>query len=398
MASEERASLEEPAATASLAGGLAADNEGPLAELRGEVRAALRASEAARASLARLERHRGPSNLYLGNNRLSCWAPRLELYLVLESRDQGASPHICAGREWEAGITRFLEGAVRPGDSCVDVGADFGWFSALMARRTGPKGRVLSIEPNPKSFSNARFTMDVNGLLGTGSGVSVLNAAVLDREGEVEVTHMPERSGANHVLGEDMLPEPLTRDAYMVPSVSLDGALREWDALNVLKVDAQGAEHRVWRGMQKTVRRFPNALYVFELSPPTLARHERAAIARRRTKAGAAETAGAAGKLSSKEEGTSRAEDLVSAIFDTFKHVRRVDAGGGMLHAIDVAEALAMADVALLATNDTARLRELELTAGKSEGAAVQGRSGGASGGLGAALQRRTTPQVHSPA
>jgi FkbM family methyltransferase len=42
-------------------------------------------------------------------------------------------------------ITRLLDG----GEVAIDIGANIGWMTSVMARRVGSMGRVLSFEPNP---------------------------------------------------------------------------------------------------------------------------------------------------------------------------------------------------------------------------------------------------------
>ncbi len=40
---------------------------------------------------------------------------------------------------------------------------------------------------------------------------------------------------------------------------------RDWQRLDQVKIDAEGAELAVWHGMQESLRRFPNAVVVIEL-------------------------------------------------------------------------------------------------------------------------------------
>jgi FkbM family methyltransferase len=42
-------------------------------------------------------------------------------------------------------LARYLQ----PGFHCVDVGANYGYYSVIMAAACGPEGRVLACEPNP---------------------------------------------------------------------------------------------------------------------------------------------------------------------------------------------------------------------------------------------------------
>src|SRR5688572_19892682 len=44
----------------------------------------------------------------------------------------------------EQHIADLMQAHVRPGDICVDVGANIGYFSAVLSRLAGSTGRVLS--------------------------------------------------------------------------------------------------------------------------------------------------------------------------------------------------------------------------------------------------------------
>ena len=47
----------------------------------------------------------------------------------------------------EQHIADLMMTHVRAGDTCVDVGANIGYFTAVLSKLAGPTGRVLSFEP-----------------------------------------------------------------------------------------------------------------------------------------------------------------------------------------------------------------------------------------------------------
>jgi FkbM family methyltransferase len=50
-----------------------------------------------------------------------------------------------------------------------------------------------------------------------------------------------------------------------VPAITLDQLCADWPRLDLVKIDAEGAEALVWEGMQETLWRFPHAAIVLEL-------------------------------------------------------------------------------------------------------------------------------------
>ena len=47
--------------------------------------------------------------------------------------------------------------------------------------------------------------------------------------------------------------------------ITLDRLCDDWPRLDLVKIDAEGAEALVWNGMQKTLMQFPHAAVVMEL-------------------------------------------------------------------------------------------------------------------------------------
>src|SRR5690606_8834209 len=52
----------------------------------------------------------------------------------------------------EIRLSRFLINRLKPGDSFVDVGAHFGFFTLLAAHLAGSDGRVWAFEAAPRNF------------------------------------------------------------------------------------------------------------------------------------------------------------------------------------------------------------------------------------------------------
>jgi FkbM family methyltransferase len=70
----------------------------------------------------------------------------------------------------------------------------------------------------------------------------------------------------------DYATSSLERWAYLhpagsiqVPMATLDRLCSEWDRLDLVTIDAEGAETLVQEGMQQTVKRFPRAAVLVEL-------------------------------------------------------------------------------------------------------------------------------------
>ena len=66
--------------------------------------------------------------------------------------------------QYEPQETALIEALVKPGQTFVDVGAHWGYFSLIASQRVGKKGRVNSIEADPRIYGTLRRNVGKNPL------------------------------------------------------------------------------------------------------------------------------------------------------------------------------------------------------------------------------------------
>ena len=124
----------------------------------------------------------------------------------------------------------------------VDVGANVGSFTKAFSHAVGPEGVVIAIEPQRLEELEA-----------LSPPARLIHAAVTDREGPV--SFYTSRLSAQSSLYLPNVPEP-TEPMIAVRGVTLDGlqAAGEIPArVDVIKVDAQGAEAAILRGASRLI-------------------------------------------------------------------------------------------------------------------------------------------------
>jgi FkbM family methyltransferase len=167
----------------------------------------------------------------------------------------------------EPGLMKFFGSIVQPGMVVVDVGANLGRMTLCAARiLEGTGGRVHSFEPTPRTHELLRNNIQINGYLESGV-VQFHREAVADIQGESKLTVFPDRSGLNTLFWPDDGTETV-----LVRTISLDEALREERRIDVVKIDVEGAELLVMRGMKRIVERNPDIRIVLEFAPTHLRR------------------------------------------------------------------------------------------------------------------------------
>lgn len=152
----------------------------------------------------------------------------------------------------EPHVERAIRGCVGPGDTVVDVGAHRGTLTRLLASLVGPSGTVLAFDANP---SNAAA---LESMFAKSSQVSVKHAAVSDVPGRVHL--FPGRGGRSAEWNIDDHLE--TGAAIDVPAITLDAYFDGPGSPTLIKIDVEGAEARVLRGMANLLREKRPALVI----------------------------------------------------------------------------------------------------------------------------------------
>ncbi len=131
----------------------------------------------------------------------------------------------------------------------IDVGANIGDFTLAMSRDCG---RIVALEPGFQNFKTLVSNVKVNLL----SNVIPMNVAAHDSSEELTLI------GENPDLRVDRL-----GDGPKVKGISLDEVVRQQDIkrVDLLKIDVQGHEMTVLRGMSGILQRHSAGLVIVEV-------------------------------------------------------------------------------------------------------------------------------------
>ncbi len=160
----------------------------------------------------------------------------------------GTDIYLLGGKSHDSEIrlARFLIHRLAPGDRFLDIGAHYGYFSALAARLVGPKGQVLALEATPQTFA----VLESN--LGRLPSAKAHHLALAEEVGEMTFYTFPVRYSEYNTL--DITPYE-EEDWYAdYPPVEVRIQTTTFDQLipdfkpDLIKIDVEGAEHRVIKG------------------------------------------------------------------------------------------------------------------------------------------------------
>jgi FkbM family methyltransferase len=172
---------------------------------------------------------------------------------------------------YEPEVRAEIRRRLRPGDTAIDVGANAGWHTLLMACRVGSGGRVVAVEPNPSSRERLEHAIAINRL----TNVRVDSRALADREGSRRFEAPP----AGHVwdgtgrltaddVGSGFSRIEASEKSSVVSVTTIDALAAEHslDRVALIKIDVEGWEPAVLRGAATVLRTSRPAL-IFEYDP-----------------------------------------------------------------------------------------------------------------------------------
>jgi FkbM family methyltransferase len=217
--------------------------------------------EGTAASLKRLDDLLGRVCIPLGNELLV----RTKYgYILVPAEDRALIAAV-----WEHGgilephTVDILTTLLHEGDTFVDVGANIGLLTVPAARKVGPTGHVLAVEPNPRACEVLRQTLATTFMT---ERVDLQACAAGAKEGEATLM-IPDILGHASLLD---LPEAKHSERVRVAAV--DSLVGPGLRVNLVKIDAEGYELEVWRGMQRVIGENPDLVVIVEFGPEHLRR------------------------------------------------------------------------------------------------------------------------------
>lgn len=149
---------------------------------------------------------------------------------------------LCTLKIFEDKFERFFR--IEEGDTVLDVGACIGDTTVPMATKTGEKGTVIAVEPEPRniSFLKANTSMFNN--------MYIVEKAAWNRKGTVRF-HLHSSCTGHSIVDQ-------FRNYIEVKADTLDNIVNPWSQVDFAKIDVQGAELQVLEGAEEMLRKTRN--------------------------------------------------------------------------------------------------------------------------------------------
>jgi len=155
------------------------------------------------------------------------------------AHDCPLSAMLAGGIPYEPSTVNLLRENIKPGMTTVDIGANIGYITTLLAGLVGPEGRVYSFEPEPNNYAILWDNIVTRKL----ARVFPVNAGLYDSAGDMTMHLSPHNLGMHSMTyWEDGWP------AIRVPVVTYDEFFGPDRSIDFVKLDVEGSEAAVLAG------------------------------------------------------------------------------------------------------------------------------------------------------
>ncbi len=165
------------------------------------------------------------------------------------------------GHELECCCSRVIRG----GNTVLDIGAHIGTYTTVYSDLVGPFGRVIAFEPDPTSFMILTHNLAKRRSFNTCA--FPLAVANTNRESLLYL------NGGDNLGDHGLVSTNPNQKSIGVQVVSLDSFLGPDFQVDFAKIDVQGAELEVLRGMKEIIKRASRLVLLLEFYPAGLRRH-----------------------------------------------------------------------------------------------------------------------------
>ena len=181
--------------------------------------------------------------------------PDFQLYVRLNDRFIGAA--IAKQKTYEPQVTQIVRDLLQPGATFLDIGANIGYFSMLAAACLQNTGRVIAFEPVEQNRELFNLSVQANNF----QNIELHPHAVSDSE-QTFALDIGGRNSNSRIISV----EQGSGGNPQVTAVPLDTFLRDLTALDLIKIDIEGAEPLALKGMRALVAKH-RPIIISEFSP-----------------------------------------------------------------------------------------------------------------------------------
>ena len=156
------------------------------------------------------------------------------------------------------------------GGNVLDIGANIGYTALVFSRAIQPDSKVYAFEP--EKFNYALLERLSGSQRAQGRIVPILSA-VGDRDGTIELWENEHHHADHRIMTDQFRATAIASRSIVVPILKIDTFFEKQNVgfpVRFIKVDVQGYELPVCKGMERTLRDNPRAILAMEYMPEAM--------------------------------------------------------------------------------------------------------------------------------
>lgn len=181
--------------------------------------------------------------------------------MFVNANDFGGPANLISGGRYEEENLAVLLSYVEPNTLFLDVGANLGFFSLKIARRVAGFGKVLAFEPHPLLGQLLKRSVHLNGM---SSVITHFPIGLSNRNESAQLLYPDGHLGGGGVMGAALIGAVSGATIIEAELKRLDDIVPDDFQCDLMKVDVEGHELSVFRGMEQVLNRSPRLKILFE--------------------------------------------------------------------------------------------------------------------------------------
>jgi len=181
--------------------------------------------------------------------------------------DKGISAELKLFKSHEPLTTKFVEKNLKEGMTCIDMGANIGYYALLESKKVGVNGKVFAFEPSPANFQCLSKNIKLNDV----HNMQLYNFACGDKDDFISFI-VNDQSNLCRVVEENSAELKKIKnstvgnviDVIKIPLKKLDSVIKQESISKVdfIRMDLEGYEFKAYCGMRESIQKFHPQLLI----------------------------------------------------------------------------------------------------------------------------------------
>ncbi|OQW46825.1 MAG: hypothetical protein A4S09_02650 [Proteobacteria bacterium SG_bin7] len=174
----------------------------------------------------------------------------------------GVSKYILRHGSYDSDLCNLVKSKIRANSVCVDIGANIGFWTNFLVSSCRAL-QVFAVEPEPKNLFLLKRNIELNN---NQDKVKILPYALGEKEGRLGLYLSKDNAGDHQLYQTAEVREKIDVEVFpldtLLPEIKID----------FLKIDVQGYESYVFKGMKQLIEQSKNMAVLMEFWPAAIKR------------------------------------------------------------------------------------------------------------------------------